>query len=65
LKKVKNNDGIAGWKIDSPVERLLSKFADKSSFGKFLYVNYYRVFDRKYFNKGLTFIDKTIKTEYN
>ncbi len=60
VKKVANNDGIAGWKIDSPIERVLAKWADKSEFGKYLYVNFYRVFDREYFQKGLKFIDKNI-----
>lgn len=61
MKKVANNDGIAGWKIDHPIERWLSRMADKSEFAKKLYVAFYRVFDREYFNKGLKFIDKNIE----
>ena len=62
MKKVKNNDGIAGWKIDSPIERALSKAADKGGFWRYLYVNYYKLFDREYYQKGLKFIDKNIRT---
>lgn len=60
MKKVANRDGIAGWKIDSPIERFLSKAADKNRFGRYLYVSFYRLFDREYFQKGLKFIDKNI-----
>lgn len=60
MKKIKSNDGIAGWKIDSPIERILEKVADQSAFGKKLYVNFYRIFDRDYFEKGLKFIDRNI-----
>lgn len=61
MKKIKNNDGIAPWKIDHPVERLLARAADIGPFGKYLYVNFYKVFDRAYFQKGLSFIRKTVK----
>ena len=61
MKKVANRDGIAGWKIDSPVERALSKWADHSKLGKTLYVTFYKVFDREYFIKGLKFIDRNIQ----
>lgn len=60
MKKLANNDGIAGWKIDSPIERFLEKWADKSKVGKSLYVSFYKVFDREYYEKGLKFIDKNI-----
>ena len=60
MKKIKNNDGVAEWKIDHPLERLLAKAADKGAFGKFLYVQFYKTFDRVYFTKGLKLIDKHI-----
>lgn len=51
MKYVKNTDGIAGWKIDSPIEFFLSLRADKSRFGRWFYVNFYKIFDRKYYKK--------------
>ena len=51
---------IARWKIISPVERFLAKRADKWLFFKNLYVAYYRIFDREYYNGGLKSIEKTI-----
>jgi len=60
MKKVKATDGIASWKIDSPIERLLSRRADTSDFWKKIYVNYYKFFDKEYYMKGLSFIDKNI-----
>ena len=61
MKKTTNRDGIAGWKIDHPIERFLSKRADRSKLGKHLYVNFYKHFDREYYNKGLKFIDRNIQ----
>ncbi len=60
MKKFKSNDGIAGWKFDHPLERLLEKAADKSELGKKLYVWFYATFDKDYYQKGLTFIEKNI-----
>lgn len=62
MKKISNNDGIAPWKIDHPVERLLARAADKSELAKKLYVRFYQVFDRDYYLKGLKFIEKNVKT---
>ena len=62
MKKVQTVDGLAGWKLDSPVERFLAKAADKSAFAKYLYVNFYRVFDKEYYQKGLPVIEKTVRT---
>lgn len=62
MKKFKNNDGIAGWKIDHPIERWLARAADKTKTGKKLYVWFYKVFDREYYQKGLKFIDQNIQT---
>ena len=62
MKKVRNNDGIAGWKIDHPLERKLSKLADKSLFWKKMYVKFYKVFDKQYYVNGLKFIEKNINT---
>ena len=61
MKKVKNNDGIAPWKIDNAMERWLSRAADKSELGKILYVKFYEIFDHDYFVKGQKFIDRNIK----
>lgn len=61
MKKIKSKDGISSWKIDNPVERFLAKKADKSFFWKKKYVNFYRFFDKAYFNKGLKLIDKAIE----
>lgn len=62
MKKFTNNAGIAPWKIDSPIERFLERWADKSELGKSLYVSFYKVFDREYYEKGLKFIDRNIAT---
>ncbi len=60
MKKFKGTGEIAPWKIDSPIERFLEKKADKSEFWKRMYVNFYKQFDREYFEKGLKFIDKNL-----
>lgn len=60
MRKIQSNDGIASWKIISPTERMLSAWADRSSLGKALYVLFYQVFDREYYQKGLRFIDRNI-----
>lgn len=52
--------GTAVWKIDTPFENWLGKKADKSEFFKKLYVLYYRIFDKEYYNKGLKMIDDAI-----
>ena len=61
VKKIQSKDGIASWKIDSPVERWLAKRADKSDFWKRKYVDYYKSKDPVYFTKGLKLIDKNIE----
>lgn len=53
--------GIARWKLDNPFENWLSYKADKSEWWKRLYVWYYRLFDHKYYNGGLKFIDAQLK----
>lgn len=62
MKKIESKDGIAGWKIDSPIERFLAKKADLNYFWKRIYVIFYRIFDKEYYNKGLKFIAKAIET---
>ncbi len=52
--------GTAVWKIDTHFENWLAKKADKSEFFKRLYVLYYKIFDRKYYSKGLQMIDSAI-----
>ena len=61
MKKAKTTDGIHPWKIDNPLEKILALKADKSLFWKKLYVQFYKVFDRRYYEKGLIFIDKNIR----
>ena len=61
VKKIQSKDGIASWKINSPVERWLAKKADKNNFWKHKYVNYYKRKDPVYFAKGLKLIDRNIK----
>jgi hypothetical protein len=51
---------IAKWKIISPVERFLAKWADKWWSLRKLYVAYYRIFDRAYYEGGLNSIERTI-----
>lgn len=52
---------IARWKIDTPVENWLSRKADTSEFWKKLYVDYYRIFDKAYYNGGLKFIEQYLQ----
>ena len=52
--------GTAVWKIDTPFENWLGKKADKSEFFKKLYVLYYKIFDKEYYQKGLKMIDDAI-----
>ena len=61
MKKVKTYFGIAPWKIDHPMERFLERAADRSRLGRTLYVNFYKYFDRAYYDKGLRFIERNIK----
>lgn len=49
--------GIARWKLDNPLENWLSYQADRSECWKRIYVWYYRLFDRTYYQRGLKFID--------
>ena len=51
---------IARWKIDNPIENLLARLADYSEICKSLYVFYYRLSDRKYFNHGIKLIDRQL-----
>lgn len=51
---------IARWKIDTKFENWLSYRADYSELWKIIYVLYYRIFDRKYYNCGLKFINKQL-----
>ncbi len=53
--------GTAVWKLDTPFENWLGKKADNSEFFKKLYVLYYKIFDAKYYQKGLGMIDSAIK----
>lgn len=53
--------GIARWKLNNPFENWLSYKADKSEFWKCIYVLYYQIFDYKYYNVGLHFINKQLE----
>lgn len=59
--RLKTYYGTAVWKLDTPFENWLGEKADNSEFFKRLYVLYYKVFDRKYYEKGLDMISKAIK----
>lgn len=52
---------ILDWRIDSPIERILAKLADKNEVFKEIYVVYYKLFDRVYYRKGLPMIKASIK----
>ena len=52
--------GIARWKLNNPFENWLSYKADKSEFWKCIYVLYYQIFDNKYYQGGMKFIDKQL-----
>lgn len=62
MRRISNNDGIAPWKIDHPMEKLLARMADISWFGKCLYVGFYKLFDRDYYQKGLKIINRNVET---
>ena len=51
---------IAIWKIDNRIENILAKLADYSEIWKSLYVFYYQLSDRKYFNHGVKLIDRQL-----
>lgn len=53
---------IAAWKIDSEEERRLAELADHDEQAKKDYVEFYRVNDPVYYEKGLKMIDKTLGT---
>lgn len=53
---------IARWKLNNGFENLLGKWADKSEWGKRLYVFYYQLFDAKYYVGGRPFINKQLDT---
>lgn len=52
---------IARWKIDTKFENWLGYKADNSVFFKKLYVLYYKVYDKKYYEGGVTIIKRYIK----
>lgn len=53
--------GIARWKLNNPIENWLSYRADKSELWKYIYVLYYQLFDRKYYQAGLKLIENQLK----
>ena len=60
MKKMSNENGIAPWKLDSPVEVFLGEQADRSEFWKQCYVQLYKEFDAEYYEKGLPIIEQHI-----
>ena len=51
---------IANWKRNSLLESWLSRLADHSEGWKRLYVAYYKIADREYFQRGIKMIDKQL-----
>lgn len=62
-KYFKVSKDISRWKINSPVENYLAKKADYSHFWKKIYVLYYKLFDRKYYDKGCELIAREIEAQ--
>ena len=60
MTEVTKKYGIAEWRIDSDEERTLAKKADCSEEGKRQYVDFYRLNDPGYYEKGLSLIDEQI-----
>ena len=56
---------IARWKIDTPIERFLGEKADNSESWKKLFCLFYKIFDYKYYKKGVELINGIIKEKYN
>lgn len=56
-------DSISRWKIDTPFENWLGHKADNSNIWKRLYVLYYRIFDGKYYKKGLELAKKEVERQ--
>ena len=54
---------ISRWKIDTRFENFLSKKADYSEKWKILYCLYYRIFDAKYYKKGLPMIKRLVESK--
>ena len=54
---------ITRWKLDNWLENQLGYLADKNEFWKKIYVLYYRIFDNKYYQCGLKFIEKEIEKQ--
>ena len=51
---------ITKWKLNNLFENWLGYKADTSEFWKKIYVFYYRLFDYKYYSKGIRFINEEI-----
>lgn len=52
---------VPRWRIDTSFERWLAHRADKNELWKRLYVFYYRVFDREYYEGGKRFIEEALQ----
>ncbi len=48
------------WKIDSPIERLLGKMADRSELMKLIYIYYYKCHDSEFHKVAIEKINKTL-----
>lgn len=52
---------VARWRIENPLEHFLADLADDSDTLKCVYVLFYKIFDRKYYIKGKSIVDKIYK----
>lgn len=56
-------NSITNWKLNNWFENWLSYQADSSEFWKRVYVLYYRIFDHKYYVRGLGLIENEIQKQ--
>lgn len=56
---------IARWRLDNYFENWLAHKADTNNFYKKIYCCYYKIFDNKYYNGGLKFIEKELLAHKN
>lgn len=54
---------ISRWKIDSRIENFLGYMADRTEFWKRMYILYYKIFDRQYYQGGIKRINEEIKRQ--
>lgn len=54
---------ISRWQIDSRIENFLGYMADRTEFWKRMYILYYKIFDRQYYQGGIKRINEEIKRQ--